>query len=87
LILEKVSFLSSSNLQSLRRLLKRPELRFGTTAVAPLEHLGIDADVASALSVRAIVMPPLRECFDELVVLVNDTARSVEPGLRPSKRK
>jgi transcriptional regulator with PAS, ATPase and Fis domain len=82
LMLEQVGKLGAQNLETLTRLLERSNLRFVTTAAMPLEHLGIDPDLAAALSTREIAVPPLRERPDEMAFLVNDAVRGAEPALQ-----
>ena len=82
LILEQVGKLGAQNLATLVKLLERPNLRFVTTATMQLEHLGLDPAVAAALSVRAVVVPPLRDRPDEMAFLVNDAVRGAEPALQ-----
>lgn len=82
LILEQVRELGAQNLATLAKLVARPNLRFVTTAVVQLEHLGLAREVAAALSSRMIVVPPLRERPDEMAFLVNDAVRGAEPGLQ-----
>lgn len=82
LILEQVGKLGAQNLATLMRLLERPNLRFVTTAVTQLEHLGLDPEVAAALSTRSIMVPPLRDRPDEMAYLVSDAVHSAEPGLQ-----
>jgi transcriptional regulator with PAS, ATPase and Fis domain len=82
LILEQVGKLGAPNLATLARLIARPDLRFVTTAVTQLEHLGIAPEIAAALSTRMIMVPPLRDRPDEMAFLVNDAVRGAEPGLQ-----
>lgn len=82
LILEQVSKLGLANTATLRRLMERPDLRFATTAVMPLELLGLDPDLAAALSTRTIAVPPLRDRPDEMAFLVADAVRGAEPALQ-----
>jgi transcriptional regulator of acetoin/glycerol metabolism len=82
LILEQVGKLGAQNTATLAKLIERPTLRFVTTAVMPLEHLGLDPEIASALSTRSIVVPPLRERPDEMAFLANDAVRGAEPALQ-----
>jgi transcriptional regulator of acetoin/glycerol metabolism len=82
LILEQVGKLGAQNLATLGKLLARPQLRFVTTATAQLEHLGLDRELAAALSTRTIVVPPLRDRPDEMAFLVNDAVRGAEPALQ-----
>ena len=81
LILEQVGKLGPQNLATLSKLIARPELRFVTTAVMQLEHLGLPAELAAALSARMVVVPPLRDRPDEMAFLVHDAVRSAEPAL------
>src|SRR5262249_40589924 len=60
----------------------RPNLRFVTTAVIPLEHLGIPASVASRLSLQVVHLPALRDRPDEMAFLVHDAVKAAEPGLQ-----
>jgi hypothetical protein len=82
LILEQVGKLGAANLATLAKLITRPELRFVTTAVAQLEHLGLPPEVVAALSARMLMVPPLRDRPDEMAFLVNDAVRGAEPGLQ-----
>lgn len=83
LILEQVGKLGPRNHATLANLLEtRPNLRIVTTAVMPLEHLGIPAEVATQLSARTVTLPPLRDRPDEMAFLVNDAVRGSEPGLQ-----
>jgi DNA-binding NtrC family response regulator len=82
LILEQVGKLGAQNLATLARLITRPELRFVTTAMTQLEHLGLPREIAAALSSRALMLPPLRDRPDEMAFLVNDAVRGAEPGLQ-----
>jgi hypothetical protein len=81
LILEQVGKLGPQNTQTLLRLLDRTNLRFVTTAVIQLEHLGLPPELAQILSSRVVVVPPLRDRPDEMAFLVNDAVRGAEPGL------
>ncbi|HEX3766492.1 MAG TPA: FHA domain-containing protein [Kofleriaceae bacterium] len=81
-ILEQVGKLTAADTATLARLVARPELRFVTTAVTQLEHLGLPAELAAALSTRAIAVPPLRDRPDEMAFLVHDAVRGAEPGLQ-----
>jgi DNA-binding NtrC family response regulator len=81
LILEQVGKLGPQNLATLARLIERPELRFVTTAVMQLEHLGVPAELAAVLTSRTVLVPPLRDRPDEMAFLVNDAVRGAEPGL------
>ena len=82
LILENVGKLGTQNLATLGKLIERKTLRFVTTATMRLEHLGIPADLATALSTRSIFLPPLRDRPDEMAFLVNDAVRGAEPALQ-----
>jgi transcriptional regulator of acetoin/glycerol metabolism len=82
LMLEQVGKLGAQNLATLAQLVERPNLRFATTATTALEHLGLDAELADALSTRAILVPPLRERPDEMAFLVDDAVRGAEPALQ-----
>src|ERR1043166_8794124 len=81
-VLEQIGKLGTQDLATLAKLLTRPDLRFVTTAVTQLEHLGIAPEIAEALSTRAIMVPPLRDRPDEMAFLVNDAVRGAEPGLQ-----
>ena len=82
LILEQIGKLGAPNLATLVKLLARPGLRVVTTASAPLELLGVPAEVAAALSTCQLAIPPLRARPDELAFLVNDAVRGAEPALQ-----
>jgi transcriptional regulator of acetoin/glycerol metabolism len=82
LILEQIGKLGAQNLAALSKLIARPGLRFVTTATAHLEHLGLDRELAAALSSTTIVVPPLRDRPDEMAFLVNDAVRGAEPALQ-----
>jgi transcriptional regulator with PAS, ATPase and Fis domain len=82
LILEQVSKLGAANLATLVKLIQQPGLRFVTTAVMHLEHLGLDVELAATLSARIIIVPPIRERPDEMAYLVNDAVRGAEPALQ-----
>jgi len=82
LILEQVGKLGPQNTQTLLRLLERPNLRFVTTAVMQLEHLGLPGELVAALSSRVVVVPPLRDRPDEMAFLVMDAVRAAEPALQ-----
>jgi transcriptional regulator of aromatic amino acid metabolism len=61
LILEQVGKLGAPNQATLVKLLDtRPALRFVTTAVMPLEHLGMPADIAKKLAPITVHMPGLQ---------------------------
>ncbi|HUS29184.1 MAG TPA: FHA domain-containing protein [Kofleriaceae bacterium] len=82
LVLEQVGKFGAKNTETLGKLLaERPNLRVCTTAVLPLEHLGMPPDIAKRLSQAVIHMPPLRDRPDEMAFLVHDAVRSSEPGL------
>src|ERR1044071_6869538 len=81
-VLEQVGKLVAQDVATLGRLIARPELRFVTTAVTQLEHLGLPAELAAALSTRTIAVPPLRDRPDEMAFLVHDAVRGAEPGLQ-----
>lgn len=82
LILEQVGKLGAQNLATLAKLIERPQLRFVTTAVVALEHLGLSPELAAALSTRTVIVPPIRERPDEMAFLVHDAVRSAEPALQ-----
>jgi hypothetical protein len=82
LILEQVGKLGAPNLATLEKLLERPNLRFVTTATMALEYLGLAPPLAAALSLRAVVVPPVRDRPDEMAFLVNDAVRGAEPALQ-----
>jgi transcriptional regulator of acetoin/glycerol metabolism len=83
LILEQVGKLGATNTAALVKLLDaRPQLRVCTTAVKPLEHLGLAESLAQRLSPRRIKLPPLRERPDEMAYLVDEAVRSAEPALQ-----
>jgi transcriptional regulator with PAS, ATPase and Fis domain len=82
LILEQVGKLGAPNLATLTTLLERGDLRFVTTAVTQLEHLGLAPEIAAMLSTSMIMVPPLRDRPDEMAFLVNDAVRGAEPGLQ-----
>ncbi len=83
LILEQVGKLGSANVATLAKLLEtRPDMRFVTTAVMSLEHLGIPADIAQKLTGQTILMPPLRDRPDEMAYLVHEAVRTAEPALQ-----
>ena len=83
LILEQVGRLAAAQVTALARLVgSRPELRICTTAVMPLEQLGIPPDLARRLAGATLHMPPLRERPDEMAYLVHDAVRGAEPGLQ-----
>jgi transcriptional regulator of acetoin/glycerol metabolism len=83
LILEQVGKLGAANQATLVKLLAaRPNLRIVTTAVMPLEHLGMPADIAHKLAQLTIHMPALRDRPDEMAFLVNDAVKQAESGLQ-----
>ena len=82
LILEQVGKLGPQNTQALVKLLDRPDLRFVTTAVMQLEHLGLPSELVAQLSSRVVVVPPLRDRPDEMAFLVHDAVRGAEPALQ-----
>jgi len=83
LILEQVGKLNAANLATLVKLLDtRPALRVATTAIAPLEQLGLPPELAARLSTRTILLPPLRDRPDEMAFLVHDAVRGAEPALQ-----
>jgi pSer/pThr/pTyr-binding forkhead associated (FHA) protein len=82
LILEQVGKLGPANTAALAKLLGRPNLKFVTTAVMALEHLGLPADIAHKLHEKTIHLPPLRERPDEMAFLVYDAVRGAESGLQ-----
>lgn len=83
LILEQTGKLGAANQATLVKLLEtRPNLRICTTAVMPLEHLGMAPDVAARLATQTIHLPPLRDRPDEMAFLVHDAVRSAEPGVQ-----
>jgi pSer/pThr/pTyr-binding forkhead associated (FHA) protein len=82
LILEQVGKLGPQNTQTLMKLIERPSLRFVTTGVMQLEHLGLPAELVATLSSRTIMVPPLRDRPDEMAFLVNDAVRGAEPALQ-----
>ena len=83
LILEQVGKLGAQNLATLVKLLNaRPTMRVVTTAVMPLENLGIPAEIADRLATEMILLPPLRERPDEMAFLVHDAVHGAEPALQ-----
>ena len=83
LVLEQVGKFGPQNQQTLAKLLDtRPKLRVVTTAVMPLEQLGLSAEVATRLSTATLHVPPLRDRPDEMAQLVSDAVRAAEPGLQ-----
>jgi transcriptional regulator with PAS, ATPase and Fis domain len=83
LVLEQVGKLGKANIETLAKLLDaRAAMRFCTTAVMPLEHLGLPAPIAARLTGAVIHLPPLRDRPDEMAFLVHDAVRGAEPGLQ-----
>jgi transcriptional regulator of acetoin/glycerol metabolism len=82
LILEQIGKLAAQDVAMLGRLIARPELRFVTTAVTQLDHLGLPAELAAALSTRTVAVPPLRDRPDEMAFLAEDAVRGAQPGLQ-----
>ena len=83
LILEQVGKFGAQNQQTLANLIQsRPNLRIVTTAVMPLEHLGMPPEIAQRLTGATLHMPPLRDRPDEMAHLVNDAVKTSEPGLQ-----
>jgi len=83
LILEQVGKLGANNLAALTKLVEtRTALRFATTAIMPLEHLGIPPAIAQKLSQANVQLPPLRDRPDEMAFLIHDAVRGAEPGLQ-----
>ncbi len=82
-ILEEVGKLSPANQAQLAKIIEtRPTVRFVTTAVVALEHLGLTPDVIAKLSGQVIALPPLRDRPDEMAYLVYEAVRGSEPGLQ-----
>jgi transcriptional regulator of acetoin/glycerol metabolism len=82
-ILEEVGKLSPANQAQLAKIIEtRPTVRFVTTAVVALEHLGLSAGVIAKLSGQVIALPPLRDRPDEMAYLVHEAVRGSEPGLQ-----
>jgi hypothetical protein len=83
LILEQVGKLGAPNLATLVKLLEtRPDLRLVTTAVMPLEQLGIPPAVAARITGHRIALPPLRDRPDEMAFLVREAVHNAEPALQ-----
>jgi transcriptional regulator of acetoin/glycerol metabolism len=83
LILEQTGKLGPQNTAALAKLLDtRPNLRVVTTAVMPLEHLGMPPELALRLGTIRLHMPALRERPDEMAFLVHDAVRQSEPALQ-----
>jgi hypothetical protein len=83
LVLEQLGKFGKANLDTLAKLMDtRPNLRFCTTTVMPLEHLGMPHEVTSRLVGTTIHMPALRERPDEMAYLVHDAVKDSEPGLQ-----
>ena len=82
-ILEQTGKLGQQNTATLAKLLDtRPNLRVVTTAVMPLEHLGMPPDLAKRLSGTQLHLPALRDRPDEMAFLVHDAVRQSEPALQ-----
>jgi transcriptional regulator of aromatic amino acid metabolism len=83
LVLEQVGKFRPHDQQTLAKLLDtRPNLRIVTTAVMPLERLGLPAEIAARLAATTLHVPPLRERPDEMAFLVREAVRASEPGLQ-----
>lgn len=83
LILEQVGKLGAANQATLAKLLDtRPNLRIVTTAVMPLEHLGLPPEIAKRLAQATVHLPALRDRPDEMAFLVHDAVKQSEPGLQ-----
>lgn len=82
LILEQVGKLGAANLATLSKLIEQGHLRFVTTAVLSLDQLGLPAEIAAALSTRALIVPPVRDRPDEMAFLVNDAVHGAEPAMQ-----
>jgi transcriptional regulator of acetoin/glycerol metabolism len=83
LILEQVGKLGATNQTTLQTLLDtRPNLRVVTTAVMPLEHLGLPPAIARKLARLTVHLPALRDRPDEMAFLVHDAVKQSEPGLQ-----
>jgi DNA-binding NtrC family response regulator len=83
LILEQVGKLGAQNTATLVKLLDtRPTLRVVTTAVMPLEHLGMPPELAKRLATTQLHVPALRDRPDEMAFLVHDAVRQAEPALQ-----
>lgn len=83
LVLEQPGKLGLNNLATLVKLLDtRPGLRVATTALAPLDQIGLPLELVGRLSSRTIFLPPLRERPDEMAYLVHDSVRGAEPALQ-----
>lgn len=83
LVLEQVGKLAPADVATLVKLLDaRPALRVATTAVAPLDQLGLPPALAARLSTRTLHLPPLRDRPDEMAFLVHDAVAGAEPALQ-----
>lgn len=83
LVLEQTGKMGAANQATLVKLLDtRPNLRVCTTAVMPLEHLGMPPEIALRLASQQLHVPPLRDRPDEMAFLVADAVRAAEPGLQ-----
>lgn len=83
LVLEQLGKFGQANLATLARLIDtRPNLRFCTTSVMPLEHLGMPAEITTRLAAFTLHVPALRERPDEMSFIVHDAVQSAEPGLQ-----
>lgn len=83
LVLEQAGKLNAANIETLVKLLdSRPALRVATTAVSPLEQLGLAPELAARLSMRTVHLPPLRDRPDEMAFLVHDAVAGAEPALQ-----
>ena len=82
LILEQVGKLGPQNTATLGKLMERANLKFVTTAVMALEHLGLPPELAKKLHEKTLHLPPLRDRPDEMAFLVHDAVRGAEPGLQ-----
>jgi transcriptional regulator of acetoin/glycerol metabolism len=82
-ILEQVGKLGATNQAQLAKIMAtRPNVRFVTTAVMALDHLGLTAEVISRLTGQLVTLPPLRDRPDEMAYLVHEAVRGTEPGLQ-----
>ena len=82
LILEQVGKLGSPNTAALAKLLERPNLKFVTTAVMALEHLGLPPEIANRLHEKTMHVPPMRDRPDEMAFLVYDAVHGAESALQ-----
>ena len=82
-ILEEVGKLNPANQAQLAKLIQtRPQIRFVTTAVIALDHLGLAPEITATLTGRVLALPPLRERPDEMAYLVHEAVRGAEPALQ-----